>query len=158
MKLYFHPFAVDFNDGRDKRLARLDWCVVDADNRMARGFSFNIILDDHEFDESIATNETGASFMRLSVTGHPVDQIITKFFKDVDVCKTMIAFDIPSAVALVSHEARELRLAAKNVITDRVSIKSLTDRTFDFANNGIHEMIHFHTVDFMVGTIDIESA
>lgn len=145
MTLFFHPFLmIPKSADESVRLARLDWWVLSDEWRIIRGYQFHIdpVASGWEMTEDGAVCESGDTFDRPAVVGHPVENVLRKFIDDHDVCQTAIAVDADAAFAILIYEAKKAGIAATKRITDRRSLKDYTDQRFDM-KGGLKPFVEF---------------
>ena len=145
MTLFFQPFIVESKIPAESiRMSRLDWVVLNNDLKLVRGFSFHIdpITSGWEMTEDGAINESGYSFDRMTVLGHPIEKVLQKFIEDHDQCETAITTDCARAFAILVYEAQKAGLRATRRIEDRRCLGTYTDEAMDL-KGGLQPLINF---------------
>lgn len=141
MTIFVHAFRmIPAETDQPARLCRLDWVVANDENRLCRGFSFDIEPDNWQMDESTAVIEHGATFNRLHVFGSPAAMVVKKFFNDLDSCDTMVAPDVDAVIAILTTEAKVYLIGAKRKIENRISFPS-PDEPLNFEHNVVNGMV-----------------
>lgn len=145
MTLFFHPFLMESKIPEESvRLARLDWWVLSDEWRIVRGFQFYVdpVTSGWEMTEDGAVCESGDTFDRLAVIGHPIAKVLQKFIDDHDVCESAVCVDSDAAFAILVYEAQKAGLRANTRITDRRSLKDYTEQRFDM-KGGLKPFVEF---------------
>lgn len=143
MTLFFNTFIAESKIPEEPvRLARLDWVVLSDEWRIVRGFQFHIDPTDWGMTEDGALIESGDTFNRLAVMGHPINKVLEKFIYDHDQCETAITMDCDRCFAILVYEAQKAGLRAQTRISDRRSLGEYTDESLDLKAN-IQPLIDF---------------
>lgn len=145
MTLFFHSFLMESKIPEESvRLARLDWVVLNEDWKIVRGFQFHIdpIASEWEMTEDGSICESGESYNRLSVIGHPVKSVLQKFIDDHDACNTAVTVDCDRTFAILIYEAQKAGLRANTHIENRISLGSYTDEFLDL-KDGLKPLVDF---------------
>jgi len=109
------------------RMVQLAWVVIDDDEKLIRGFNFNIKPDGWTVEPG-AEAVHGLSLEKLHETGQPAPTIIQQFFDDYDTVDTLVAHNMNFDFNILAAEAIRYGLRAKTKVSRKVcTMESSTD-------------------------------
>lgn len=101
------------------RMVQLAWVLIDDEQKLVRGFSFNIQPDGWDVEPG-AEAVHGLSVEILKQSGHSAPKIIQKFFDDYDTAETLVAHNINFDYNILGAEAIRYGIRAKTRIANKV--------------------------------------
>lgn len=128
MTLIFNAYQVTPSEADlEPRLCRLDWIVLNAENKPVRGFSFQVIVspDDMGTDPLF---DCGLTATDIHANGWPTKRIVSKFLSDYGSCTRIVGFDLDASFRIVANEAKRHQLSVGKKIEDRYSFPAI-DKT-----------------------------
>jgi hypothetical protein len=138
MTLLFHTYTITPKDPeKPPRMSGLAWMVLNADNKIIRGFSFNVCPDNWDIEDE-AVSDNGIPLSRLVETCHPTASVISKFFSDYDSCDTLVAWDLKASSLILIGEARHYGLQAETRIENKISFNEKMEAPLDVEKFGTH--------------------